>query len=429
MRTLRRLGLLLAIGCAALLHRPTGVLAVGTAPSLGTADSFAVLANSAITNTGSTVVNGDLGIHAGSASSVTGFPPGVVNGAEHFGDAVAEQAQVDATAAFTALTTQMCDFGPFAPMDLVGETLTPGVYCYSSSVSNTGVLTLDAEGDPDAVWIFNIGSTLITGSGSTVVFINGGQACNVFWAVGSSATLATSSQIAGTIIAASDISLTTGAIVDGRVLARGVSADGAVTMDSNTVTIAECLQIVTPTATSTATATATSTDTPTATPTDTPTATPTDTPTATPTDTPTATPTDTPTATPTNTPTNTPTGTLADTPTGTPTGTATATLTSTPAATPTDTPSETPTGTPTDTPTVTPTVTATNTPTATPTITPTNTPTATPTNTPAVSATATRTRPPIPVVATPSSGAGLLLISGLALSILWMLRRSARLTP
>jgi hypothetical protein len=228
--------LLVGAGFAALLYDPFPTLAA-TAPSLGAADSFAVLGASTVTNTGPTVVTGDLGLSPG--SSITGFPPGIVIGTIQQTNAAAANAQAAATTAYNALLAQPCDFGPFAPTDLAGQTLVPGVYCYSSSVqiSAGGVLTLNAQGDNNAVWVFKIGSTLTTISGASVVFINGAQDCNVFWQVGSSATLGTTSKVLGTIIAADDITLNTGATVSGRVLARGVSADGAVTLDGNAVSV------------------------------------------------------------------------------------------------------------------------------------------------------------------------------------------------
>ncbi len=206
------------------------------APSLGAAASFAVLGASAVSNTGPSLLTGDLGISPNNASSITGFPPGLVTGIVHAADAVALQAQNDVTTAYNALTSQPCDFGPFAPTDLGGRTLTPGVYCYSSSVGLTGVLTLNGQGDPNAVWVFRIGSTITAASASSVVLINGASPCNVFWQVGSSATIGTTSQFKGNILALTSITMNTGANLAGRALAR----TGAVTLDTNNVSFASC---------------------------------------------------------------------------------------------------------------------------------------------------------------------------------------------
>ncbi len=205
-----------------------------TAPTLGTAQSYGILGGTTVTNTGPTVVNGDLGVSPGAA--VTGFPPGIVTETIHAADAAALQAQNDVTTAYNNLAGQTCDFGPFGPTDLAGQTLVPGVYCFSSSVENTGVLTLNAGGDPNAVWVFKMGSTLITGPDSSVVVINGGQDCNVFWQVGSSATLDTTTNFVGNILALTSITLNTGADISGRALAR----NGAVTMDTNVITPTIC---------------------------------------------------------------------------------------------------------------------------------------------------------------------------------------------
>ncbi|MEK6260164.1 MAG: ice-binding family protein, partial [Planctomycetota bacterium] len=205
------------------------------ATSLGTAESFAVLGGSAVTNTGPTVISGDLGVGPGSA--VTGFPPGIViNGAMHVADAVAIQAQNDVTTAYNEIAgytvTQV-----LTGQDLGGLTLTQGVYFFSSSAQLTGALTLDAQGDPDAEFYFQIGSTLTTASNSSVVMINGADPCDVFWQVGSSATLGTTTEFIGHILALTSITVQTGATVEGSVLAR----NGAVTLDSNVITVAECM--------------------------------------------------------------------------------------------------------------------------------------------------------------------------------------------
>jgi hypothetical protein len=199
---------------------------------LGTADNFAILAGSTVTNTGPTVVNGDLGLSPG--TSVTGFPPGTVNGTQHIADGVAAQGQTDLTTAYNNAAAQSPTGTVSA--DLGGQRLAPGVYRSASSLGLTGALTLDAQGNANAVFIFQAGSTLTTASASSVNLVNGAQACNVFWQVGSSATLGTASSFRGSILALTSITATTGATVDGRVLAR----NGAVTLDSNTITRTRC---------------------------------------------------------------------------------------------------------------------------------------------------------------------------------------------
>ncbi len=219
---------------AAIFAAPFHAALAQVAPPLGTAESFAVLGGSTVTNTGPTIVTGDLGVSPGTA--VTGFPPGIViGGTIHAADAVALQAQSDTTTAYNNLAGQACDFN-LTGQDLVGMTLVPGVYCFSSSAQLTGTLTLNAQGDPNAVWVFQIGSTLTTASNASVLLINGAQPCNVFWQVGSSATIGTTTTIIGNILALTSINLTTDAKVFGRVLAR----NGAVTMDSNTVALSAC---------------------------------------------------------------------------------------------------------------------------------------------------------------------------------------------
>jgi hypothetical protein len=193
-----------------------------------------VLGGTTVTNAGSTTVEGNLGVDPGLA--VTGFPPGLVAGGTiHGGDAVALQAKSDTTTAYNALAGEVPTVD-LTGQDLGGKTLTRGVYHYSSSAQLTGALTLNAEGNPNAVFVFQIGSTLTTASNSSVLVINGGQDCNVFWQVGSSATLGTTTAFKGNILALTSITLDTGATVSGRALAR----NGAVTMDTNHVSILMC---------------------------------------------------------------------------------------------------------------------------------------------------------------------------------------------
>jgi hypothetical protein len=284
-----------AAGAIALFIASQPALAETAPVGLGTAGSFAVLAGTTVTNTGPSTISGDLGVSPGTA--VTGFPPGIVsNGTIHSADGVASGAQSD-------LTTGYNDAAGRSPTANVpafigaGQTLAPGVYKASSSLDVGGSLTLDAGGDPNAVFIFQAPSTLITDSASSVILTNGAQACNVFWQVGSSATLGTNSAFSGSILALTSISVNTGDTVDGRALAR----NGAVTLDDDTITSPTCATPPpTPTPTPTAT-TPTSTATATATPTR-PAPTPTSTPSTTPTPTPTPTATTSPRPAPTPTP-------------------------------------------------------------------------------------------------------------------------------
>jgi hypothetical protein len=202
---------------------------------LGTASSFAVLGGSTVTSTGLTLLTGDLGVWPG--TDITGFGPGVVIGTIHAGDEVAAQAQSDLTTAYNSLAGLPCNTD-LTGQDLGGQTLAPGVYCFSSSAQLTGTLFLDAGGDPNAVFIFQIASTLTTATNSSVVMINDAGACNVFWQIGSSATLGTGTVFAGNILAYASITLTTGVSMSGRALAR----TAAVTMDTDTVSTADCGQ-------------------------------------------------------------------------------------------------------------------------------------------------------------------------------------------
>jgi len=199
---------------------------------LGTAASFAVLAGTTVTNTGPSVISGDVGVSPGSA--VVGFPPGVVNnGTIHAADAVAAQAQADVTTAYNDAAGRSTTATVTA--DLGGQTLVSGVYT-GGTLGLTGTVTLDAQGDPNAVFIFQAASTLITASSSVVALTNGADACNVYWQVGSSATLGTNSTFVGTVLALTSVAATTSATINGRLLAR----NGEVTLDSNVITNSTC---------------------------------------------------------------------------------------------------------------------------------------------------------------------------------------------
>jgi hypothetical protein len=231
----RRVRLLIATGLLTVAMLVIASVALGAQATvgLGTADTFAVLAGSTVTNTGPSVISGDVGLDPGSA--VTGFPPGIVNaGTVHVDDAVALQAKSDLTTAYDDAAGRSST--ATISSDLAGRTLTSGVYTSATSLGLSGDLTLDAQGDPSAVFIFQAGSSLTVGSGAQVTLIGGAQACNVFWQVGSSATIGTASQFVGVIMALDSISLTTGATLEGSALAR----NGAVTLDTNTITRAVC---------------------------------------------------------------------------------------------------------------------------------------------------------------------------------------------
>ena len=210
--------------------------------NLATASPFVVLGGATVTNTGPSVLNGDLGVSPGTA--LVGFGlPAVVNGATHANDAVAAQAQNDLTTAYNVAAGQ-----PVSPAnDLTGtnlgnRTLNPGAYRYSSSAQLTGQLTLDAQGDPNAQFVFEIGSSLTTASASSVVLVNGASPCNVYWQVGSSATLGTTTAFQGNLMALSSISLNNGATVIGRLLAR----NGQVSLINNVLDASRCGAVTSP---------------------------------------------------------------------------------------------------------------------------------------------------------------------------------------
>lgn len=209
----------------------SGPAFAATAIGLGTAGSFAVLAGSGITNSGATTIAGDVGTFP--TPSMTGFDTVVLAGVNHGGDAVTQQAKQDLTTAYD----QAAASAPATSVvtELGGRTLTPGVY-RSDTFGITGTLTLDTLGDPDAVFVFQAASTLITASASAVVVLGGQVACNVFWQVGSSATLGSDSLLVGTVLANTSITADDGAVIDGRLLAM----TGAVTLQRNTIRARVC---------------------------------------------------------------------------------------------------------------------------------------------------------------------------------------------
>jgi hypothetical protein len=201
--------------------------------NLATAKPFVVLGGQAATNTGPSVLNGELGVAPG--TSLTGFDTAVVNGATHNNDAVAKQAQADLTNAYNVAAGQATT-ADLSSTNLGNRTLKAGAYKYSSSAQLTGPLTLDAENNPDAQFVFQIGSQLTTASASSVVLVNGASPCNVYWQIGSSAVLGSTTAFQGNVMALTSISLNNGATVIGRLLAR----NGAVTLINNVINGAQC---------------------------------------------------------------------------------------------------------------------------------------------------------------------------------------------
>jgi hypothetical protein len=217
--------------------------ATATAVSMFTAGNYAVLAGSGITNTGATSINGgDVG--SSPTSTETGFGSvTITNGANHTtSDAATIQAKVDLVTAYTQAAAETSDFT--ISSNLAGQTLTPGVYTSGSSmdISVGGTLTLDAQGNSNAVWVFQTGSTITANTGSSVVIINGGQACNVFWKIGSAATLNANVTFLGTIMAHDDISLLDSVNLNGRLLAgaQGPTGAGAITLIHDTISVPTC---------------------------------------------------------------------------------------------------------------------------------------------------------------------------------------------
>ena len=228
-KTLLRHAARLAIAApfAALLCGPAPALAV---PFLGTAQSFAVLGSSTVTNTGTTRIHGDVGVYPG--TSMTGMGTAVITGTQYPGIPPADQARIDATNAFNILAGQSVS-QVLTGQDLgsVG-TLSPGVYKFASSAQLTGTLILDFASNPGGSFVFQMGSTLTTASNSLVNVLNGASNSGIYWEVGSSATLGTGTTFAGNIIALASVTLTTNASI---MCGRAIALTGAVTMDTNTI--------------------------------------------------------------------------------------------------------------------------------------------------------------------------------------------------
>ncbi|MCX5266400.1 ice-binding family protein [Streptomyces sp. NBC_00199] len=212
---------------------PIQALAIATPVPLATAASFSVLAGQGVTNTGPTLISHDVGTHPN--PSITGLLPTQVLGAVHAADAVALQAKSDLVTAYDNAAGQATNFALSSAIGN-GQTLLPGVHTAVSGVGLNGDLILDAAGNPNAVWVFQIPEALTTATSSRVLLTNGASACNVFWQVGSSATLGTTSTFVGTIMALTSITVTTGTNIEGRALAR----NGSVTLDNNRIFLGGC---------------------------------------------------------------------------------------------------------------------------------------------------------------------------------------------
>ncbi len=204
---------------------------------LGTAGSFAVLAGSTVTSTGPTAVGGDVGVSPG--TSITGLTPGMVNGVIHAGDAVALKAQADALTGYNFLAALAPDQN-LTGHDLGGLTLTPGVYKFDSSAQLTGALTLNFQGTNDATFVFQTGSTLTTAAASSVVEVNPGRNDHVYFQVGSSATLGTTTALEGDLVALASVTLNTGATIQ---CGSALAINGAVTLDSNVINKNSCAAV------------------------------------------------------------------------------------------------------------------------------------------------------------------------------------------
>jgi type VI secretion system secreted protein VgrG len=221
------------LGAALALVPSAALAAVGTPVPLGAGSTFAVLAGSGVTNTGATTLGGDVGSFA--TPSITGMDTITLSGGvDHGGDVVTQQAKTDLVTAYDAASAQLPD--PLGGVELGGLTVEPGVYDTGGVIELNGNLTLDGNGDPNAVFIFQSLSTLMAGAASSITFIDGATACNLYWRVPTSATVLAGSRFAGTILAEATISFGAGATLQGRALAQ----TGEVTMINNTITLPIC---------------------------------------------------------------------------------------------------------------------------------------------------------------------------------------------
>jgi type VI secretion system secreted protein VgrG len=227
--------LMVSLGaCGEMTESNNGSLTGGAAPapSLGAAASFAVLGASTVTCTGPSAVTGDVGVSPG--TGITGFnPPCTITGTIHAGDAAAAQAHADLGIAYGALAGAACEHN-LTGQDLGGQTLAPGVYCFDTTVGVTGALTLDGGGDSTAVWIFQVGTAITTATNASVVMAGSGTPGNVFWQVGSSATIGTATAFQGNLVAYATVTLVSGSSIVGRALA----LNAAVTLDNNSISVA-----------------------------------------------------------------------------------------------------------------------------------------------------------------------------------------------
>ncbi|MGZ8562982.1 MAG: ice-binding family protein [Candidatus Limnocylindria bacterium] len=234
----RPIRLLTAVALAGALAFSSTIALAADQPRMGTAANYAVIGASAITNTGPTVVNGNMAISPSGPTSVTGFLPGVYTGELDAANADAVLAHTDLVTAYNDAAAETTTVN-YTGTDLGGLTLTPGTYTFDSAAQLTGTLTLDGGGDTNAVFIFQIGSTLTTASDSSVLLINGAGACAVYWQVASSATLGTTTDFQGTIMAQTSITMNTGATIGVGGLGyggRALALNGAVTLDTNIIT-------------------------------------------------------------------------------------------------------------------------------------------------------------------------------------------------